>query len=64
MFRSEVLGAFALLALLLTFALAREIRLRRALQRLLVRMFKPRRTNHESTTDPARDESAALDERL
>ncbi len=64
MFRFEVLCAFAVLALLLPFALAREIRLRRALQRLLVRMFQARSTNHNARTDPARDKPASIDERL
>ena len=48
----QVLGATSLLALLLTLALVREIRLRRAMQTLLVRLFLKWRNTHEILPDP------------
>ena len=48
----EVLGACALLALLLTLALVREIRLRRAMQCLLARIFWQRRNRNAAVSNP------------
>jgi hypothetical protein len=47
---AQVLGAVAFLALLLTLALVREIRLRRAMQNLFVRAFFQRRNELENST--------------
>lgn len=52
MFCFEVLGACAFLALLLTLALVREIRLRRAMQCLLARIFWQRRNRNAAVSNP------------
>ena len=54
-----VVLASSLLAILLTLALAREVRLRRALQRLLARIFNHWRNAHES--DPRRQSTDRRD---
>jgi hypothetical protein len=58
---SAVVLASSVLAVVLVIALAREVRLRRALQKLLPRLLDPRRSPHETSTlgrpgstDPAR----------
>ena len=48
---NAVVLASSLLAVLLALALAREVRLRRALQKLIQRIFKLWRNRHETDVD-------------
>jgi hypothetical protein len=52
---SFVVAATSLLAVVLVIALAREVRLRRALQHLLARLLDLWRNPHETVPPPDRD---------
>ena len=57
---SALLAAGSVLAVFLTLCLVREVRLRRALQKLLKQIFELWNPTHETTSKPS--ESAATDD--